>query len=313
MPLRRMPALGSLRAFEAAARRLSFKDAACELSVTPGAVSQQIKSLEEDLGIPLFVRATRSVALTEAGRALQPELTAGFLQIRQAVDKVRPGQSKNLRINSSNPIISKWVLPRLHRFTALVPDLQVNIETESGLNEMRDDGPDVVIRFTKTLSNDLYFREIHEELLLPVASPDLINRLKIEKPSDLVRAPLLHDTSFVAFGDDNSWDKWFSLTGLPKAGHRRGVSFERHAADQAIDAAIGGAGFALGRSLLVHDALKDGRLICPFGPILSVGIKYYVCCRHGSEREPNIARFMDWAQEEAALLSTLKAMQLESV
>ena len=122
MPFRRLPALGSLRAFEAAARHTSFKAAATELSVTPGAVSQRVKLLEEDLGVSLFERGPRGVSLTDAGRQLQPTLTTAFMRMRDAVDAVRARERAPLRLDSSGPIIRKWLLPRLHRLYRAAPD-----------------------------------------------------------------------------------------------------------------------------------------------------------------------------------------------
>ena len=308
MPLRRLPSLSGLKAFEAAARRLSFKAAAQELSVTPGAVSQRIRALEEELGVTLFVRKTRAVALTEMGRRLQPELTAGFLQIRQAVDSIRPEARPTLRINSSAPILSKWLMPRLHRFTAQFPELTVNLETEAGLNCFTKDPPDVVLRYTRQPGPGLYARRIHDEILLPVASPDFLQRADLRSPGDLAQAPLLHDTSMENFSGALDWECWFDRAGLESCPPAGGVKFARHAADQAIDAAVSGAGVVLGRSLLCYDALRDGRLACPFGPVLRTGVSYFVVCTKGRENEPHIAGFFDWACEEAELLSTMYAL-----
>ncbi|MEL7012310.1 MAG: LysR family transcriptional regulator, partial [Pseudomonadota bacterium] len=129
MPLRRMPSLSALRAFEAAARRMSFKDAALELAVTPGAVSQQIRLLEDELGVMLFTRATRSVSLTEAGRCLQPAVSGGFLQIREAVDRVCPEKRPTLSILAAADNIRNWLLPHLHQFTSEQPDISTNVRT----------------------------------------------------------------------------------------------------------------------------------------------------------------------------------------
>lgn len=310
MPLRRLPSLTALRAFEAAARRLSFKSAATELSVTPSAVSQKIRALEADLDVTLFERTARSVALTDEGRQLQPDLTAAFLQIRQAVDRVRPSPLKSLRINSSGAVIAKWLLPRLHRFTERHPELDVSVETDSALVDMSPGGPDIVIRFTRSLPETLYARRLHEELLIPVASLELIERLDLRTPKDILRTSLLHDTSLSVFAESPNWNSWFRAAGLAGQAPRTGVRFARQAADHAIDAAVSGTGVALARSLLVHGALSDGRLVSPFGPVLCMGVSYFVACRHGAETEPHIADFLDWAEEEAALLSTLKSLHM---
>lgn len=308
MPLRRLPSLSGLRAFEAAARRLSFKAAAQELSVTPGAISQRIRSLEEELGITLFVRRPRAVSLTEAGRRLQPDLTEVFLQIRQAVDAVRPDTVATLRVNSSGPTLSKWLVPRLHRFTELVPDLVVNLETEAGLNCFTKDPPDVALRCTRQPGPGLYARRLHEEILIPVASPSLLDRCGVRSAQDIAKATLLHDTSMGNYGLSLGWKDWFDRAGIKPPAQSGGLQFAGQAADQAIDAAIAGGGIVLGRSLLVYDALRDGRLVCPFGPVLRTGVSYFVVCSKGRECEPHIAQFLDWTSEEAELLTTMYAL-----
>lgn len=308
MPLRRLPSLSGLKAFEAAARRLSFKAAAQELSVTPGAVSQRIRALEDELGVTLFVRRPRAVSLTEAGRRLQPDLTEGFLQIRQAVDAVRPEARATLRVNSSGPTISKWLLPRLHRFTEQFPDLVVNLETEAGLNCFTKDPPDVAVRCTRQPGPGLFARRIHEEILIPVASPAMLERTGLRSVQDIANATFLHDSSMGNYGLSLGWKDWFDRAGLKPPSQTGGMKFARQAADQAVDAAIAGGGLGLGRSLLVFDALRDGRLVCPFGPVLRTGVSYFVVCSKGRECEPHIAAFMDWACEEAELLSTMYAL-----
>lgn len=303
MPFRRLPALASLRAFEAAARLSSFKAAATELSVTPGAISQQVRALEDDLGVKLFTRAVRSVSLTEAGRSLQPALTTAFLQIRDAVDQVRPEVQQPLKVDSSGPIIRKWLLPRLHRFSQHHPDLGVTIQALAGLTKFGKDGPDITIRYTKTPGPGLYAQKLCEEYVLPLASPDLIARLDLHAPSDLMRAPLLHDASHEVFGPMPDWPAWFARVGLDPAGARRGMRFDPFAADHAIEAAVNGAGVVLGRHFLARTDMLEGRLVSPFGPILQMHVSYFVVCQEGEETRPNIKAFIDWALEEASAMT----------
>ncbi|MEM9783315.1 MAG: LysR substrate-binding domain-containing protein [Pseudomonadota bacterium] len=300
MPLRRLPALGSLRAFEAAARLCSFKAAAAELAVTPGAISQQIRGLEQDLEVKLFRRAVRSVSLTEAGRQLQPALTAAFLQIRDAVDQVRPRAQASLRVDSSGPIISKWLLPRLHRFAERYPDLGVTIQSNNGLSDIASGAADVAIRFTHRPGPDLFAAKLCAEHVLPLASPELVSRLDLRAPSDMARAPLLHDTSAEVFADPPDWPCWFERAGLDPMGAQRGMRFDRHAADHAIDAAVNGAGVVLGRGFLARTDMLEGRLVSPFGPALPMAVGYYVVCRAGLETRPDLAAFINWIRDESA-------------
>lgn len=307
MTFQRLPALGSLRAFEAAARLSSFKRAAEELSVTPGAVSQQIRALEEDLGVKLFSRGVRAVTLTDEGRKLQPALTAAFMQIRDAVALVRPNGTRPLSLNSSSAIISKWLLPRLHRFSERHPETGVTIETSSGLETFDGEGPDVAIRFTRTQSAGLYARRLCEEHLLPLASPELVERLKLREPEDLARAPLLHDASPQIFSGAPDWAAWFARAGLDPSGAQRGIRFDARAADHAIDAAVNGAGVVLGRCFLSHNDRLEGRLVSPFGPILPMHAGYFVVCKAGDEARPDIAAFIDWMCDEIEMMSTQPA------
>ena len=302
MPFRRLPALSSLRAFEAAARLSSFKDAAAELAVTPGAVSQQIRALEDDLGVKLFTRAVRSVTLTEAGQSLQPAVSSAFLQLRDAVDQVWPKAVRPLRVESSGPIIRKWLLPRLHRFAERNPELPVSFETSSEISAFGKDGPDVVIRFTRAPGEGLFAVKLCEDFLLPLASPDLVAQLDLHQASDIVRAPLLHDTSTAPFAKNLNWSGWFSRAGLDTAGAQRGMRFERQAADHAIDAAVNGAGVVLARRFLARKEMLDGRLVMPFGPVIPMHVSYFVVCQKGDETRPEIASFINWSREEAAVL-----------
>lgn len=310
MPLRRLPALSSLRAFEAAARRISFKAAAEELSVTPGAISQQIRTLEADLGVQLFVRKTRAVELTPAGHQLQPSISQAFLQIRQAVDQVRPQTAPQLRISSTNALISKWLLPRLHRFTSEYPEIQVHIESHQPLDDGAVPETDIEIRYASAPPSDMYVELLHRELMLVVASPEVLDRYGVTSAEDLADAPILHDTHFVHAGSISSWELWAQHAGLPGVVDlSKAVRLERPPGGQIVDAAIAGVGVAICGSLLTHSALSDGRLVCPFGPILDSERDYYICCSKGREREAHIQNFLEWARKEAAVASSLHALR----
>lgn len=310
VPMKRLPSLLSLRAFEAAARRGSIKDAASELAVTPGAVSQQIKALEADLGVRLFVRKTRAIHLTPEGQHLQPTVSAAFLQIRQVVDQVRPTSAPMLRIRSTNALISKWLLPRLHRFTQRRPDIQVHIESEQSADHGTETAADIEITYAIHPPRDTYAELLHRELMLVVASPDMLERFAVESPSDLGDAPVLHDTSFVHAGGLSSWELWAQRAHRPGiVDVTQAVRFDRPPGGQIVDAAIAGVGIAICGSMLVYTALADGRLVCPFGPVMDSGRSYYICCRPGRENESHISEFLSWAHEEAAVLTTLNAIR----
>ncbi|MEL6479874.1 MAG: LysR substrate-binding domain-containing protein [Pseudomonadota bacterium] len=305
MPSRRLPALGALHAFEAAARLSSFKAAAAELSVTPGAISQRIRTLEEDLKVRLFTRSVRQVTLTDAGRQLQPELAAAFLQIRDAVDRLAPAGDEPLRVEASAPVIAKWVLPRLHRFTERYPALSVSIGTGHDLRPCGEG--EVFIRFNETPGMGVFAVKLCEEHLLPLASPELVERLDLRKPADILRAPLLHDMSYTLYPNDPCWATWFVRAGLNPADAKRGMRFDPMAHDHAMDAAASGAGVVLGRRLLARGDMAEGRLVCPFGPVIPMNVNYYVLCREGHEARPGIAAFINWMREETAAVAGFSA------
>ena len=136
----------------------------------------------------------------------------------------------------------------------------------------------------------------------------MLDRCGARSAQDIAKATLLHDTSMGNYGLSLGWKDWFDRAGIKPPAQSGGLQFAGQAADQAIDAAIAGGGIVLGRSLLVYDALRDGRLVCPFGPVLRTGVSYYVVCSKGRECEPHIAQFLDWTSEEAELLTTMYAL-----
>lgn len=309
MPMTRLPSLSSLRAFEAAGRRGSIKEAAVELAVTPGAVSQQIKALEADLGVSLFVRKTRAIHLTAAGQQLHPTVSDAFLRMRQSIDEVRPKKTPKLRIHATNAIISKWLLPRLHRFTVAHRDLQVHIESERPFDDVSTLGADVEIRYGDAPPTDMFSEVIHTELMLVVASPMLLDRYAMTVPQDLRRVPVLHDTSSLFGNTVTRWEYWAQHAGLENTiDLDNAMRFEQPPGGQTTDAAIAGIGVGLCGSLLAHGALSDGRLVCPFGPAVPSGRSYFICCRPGREKEDHIHNFLDWVRKEAAVLTTLNAI-----
>lgn len=310
MPMRRLPALGALRAFEAAARRGSIKAAAEELAVTPGAVSQQIKALEDDLGVALFLRKTRAIYLTTAGQHLQPTLSEAFLQIRQAVDHVRPKPAPRLVISSTNALISKWLLPRLHRFTSKHPALLVHINSEMTQATGVQDSADIDIRYAKSPKPELHCELMHPELMMVVANPSVLDAHAIASPEDLHDAPVIYDIAPVHDGGLTSWELWSKHAGVSRVVNpEKSIRFDRPPGGQIVDAAIAGVGLAICGSLLAYAALSDGRLACPFGPVVPSDHSYFICCPKGRENEPHIRAFFDWALQEAAVLTTLNAMR----
>ncbi|MEM6610567.1 MAG: LysR substrate-binding domain-containing protein, partial [Pseudomonadota bacterium] len=282
---------------------------ASELAVTPGAVSQQIKALEADLGIDLFIRKTRAIELTRQGRQLQPTVTESFLKLRQAVDDVRPGQARHLNVYAAGMIIRSWLLPNLHRFTASNPDVETKIETLHSWEDFSFGEDEVAFRLAATPPKNVYARRIHKLILLPVATQEFIERHGVKTAEDFYTLPLLEDVVLRLFGEKAAWDLWFEEAGLTKGRPEYGMTFDPLSADYALDMALDGQGVMLGWSIQVHQALSQGRLRFVCGPILETGFDYYLMCDRTQARKPHITAFMDWVQKEAAVLSTLHSLQ----
>ncbi|MEM6758803.1 MAG: LysR family transcriptional regulator, partial [Pseudomonadota bacterium] len=288
MPMSRLPSLSALRAFEAAARRLSFKDAATELSVTPGAVSQQIRGLETELGVSLFDRAPRSVTLTPAGRSLMPDVTQGFMMIRDAVDRIRPAQGPRLTICTAGMIMRNWLFPRLHGFTAHNPQVQTNVRAVNSWDQDEVGENEVCIRAMRHPPTDLYAREIHKLLLIPVASPSFLRENQVRVPEDARRLPLLNDGVIHHFSGAAGWEVWWKAAGLKGRVPPYAMSFDDKSADYAFDMALAGNGLLLGWSIQCFEALSEGRLQVAFDPLVELGVSYYVVCRKSEARLPHI-------------------------
>ncbi|MEM6422043.1 MAG: LysR substrate-binding domain-containing protein [Pseudomonadota bacterium] len=293
----RLPPLSSLRAFEAAARLSSFKAAAQELAVTPAAISQQVRALEADLDVQLFERGARSVTLTPAGEEFARGVAEGFHRLRDAVARLKPAEADMLRITCSPPVAAKWLVPRLDCFSRRVEGARLAIESTFDVVDLGPSGPDIAIRFGRTPDPRLHAVHLCLEALVPLASPALVERLGLREPADIRRAPLIHDDSLRIFEGAPGWRDWFARTGLDPAEAERGTRFAGYA-DQAIEAAAGGAGVVLARRFLARDDIASGRLVMPFGPVIPLDLGYCILCEPKALRRPLVAAFLDWAQEE---------------
>lgn len=291
----RLPPLTALRAFDAAARHMSFSKAAAELNVTPAALSFQIKNLEDHLGAPLFHRLNRAVELTDAGRALAPGVADGFVTLAAAWRAARrSGDSAALTVTAGPAFTAKWLAPRLFAFAAAHPDIELRFSASLRLMDFDRDDVDVAIRFG--LARDepgLSSRVLRREWVAPMMSPDLARDYPV--PADLARAPLLHqdDTAFLNPAID--WPAWFRAAGLPPR-FSAGARFSQ--ADHAIDAATAGGGVVLGRISLAERDLREGRLVIPYDIALTTEAVYRVVYPAGAETRPQVRRFIDWLSRE---------------
>jgi LysR family glycine cleavage system transcriptional activator len=296
----RLPPLNALRAFEAAARHLSFNAAAEELNVTPAAISHQIKALEADLGVKLFKRLNRSVRLTDAGQACLPGLRDGFERIAQAVARARQGDSVGLLTVTASPAVAaKWLVPRLERFRARHPAIDLRIDASMGLVDLVRDDVHVGLRYGTG-----NYPGLHTELLLraevfPVCSPDLLKgKHPLRKPEDLRHCTLIHDETNTLDPRGLDWAMWLRAAGVTDIDASRGLRFNQVAL--ALDAAMGGRGVALARDVFAGDDLAAGRLVRPFGKSMPVDFAIYVVIPPTLLAAPKVKAFRDWLFEEAA-------------
>jgi len=289
---RRLPPLNALPSFEAAARHLSFSRAADELRVTHGAVSRAVRNLEDQLGVQLMIRATRSVRLTPIGASFAAEIR-NVLEHLAAATSAATGQTSGIvNVSTIDSFAARWLMPRLSRFRQAHGDIDVRVATSERLADFVSDGIDIAIRCGGGkylgLSAELLMNEDH----FPVCSPKLLKgRHPLRTPGDLARHTLLHDVFTV------DWAMWLRSASIDNVDPQRGPTFL--SSDHAILAAIQGEGVALGRSALVADDLAAGRLVRPFELSLPAGFAYYVVYPQGALRRPSVRAFRDWLMIEA--------------
>ncbi|MBB5723058.1 LysR family glycine cleavage system transcriptional activator [Loktanella ponticola] len=297
----RLPPLTAFRAFDAAARHMSFARAASELNVTPAALSFQIKSLEEHLGHPLFRRLNRAVELTESGRVLAPGAAEGFEVLTKAWSAAkRLHDNRTLTVTSGPSFTSKWLAPRLFQFVQANPDIDLRFSANLRLMDFTRDEVDVAIRFSQQADEGLYSEPIFKEWLCPMVAPSLAE--KIKKPSDLLNLPLLHQEDLTFLTPPADWDAWFRAAGL-KPPTTAGTHFSQ--SDHAVNAALSGAGVVLGRISMAERHLSLGQLVMPLELSIWSNAYYRIVCAKGAEHRPQVARLMAWVREEVAAIEVL--------
>ncbi|WP_299958326.1 transcriptional regulator GcvA [uncultured Roseobacter sp.] len=290
----RLPPLTALRAFDAAARHMSFAKAAEELSVTPAALSFQIKSLEEHLGAPLFRRLNRAVELTEAGAALAPGAEDGFQTLANAWRAAQRLQdSQSLTITAGPAFTAKWLAPRLYEFAQAHPEIELRFSASLKIMDFGRDAIDVAIRFGRDKDEDLYSVPLAEEWVAPVMTPALAERFP--DAQSLVEAPLIFDDSINFLYPRCDWKAWFGEMGID-FDPTHGPHFSQ--ADHAVDAALAGVGVVLGRRALVVKDIDEGRLVTPYGVALSTGARFRFLCPNGTENRPQVKAFREWMLRE---------------
>ena len=291
---RRLPSLNALRAFEAAARHLSFTRAAGELNVSQAAVSQQIKLLEERLGEPLFRRRHRGLELTDVGQAYLPPVRAAFDRLERATEQLFAGaRTRVLSVRVSTSFATLWLVPRLSLFRAAHPGIEVHLITAKHYHEFTGDNVDVEILYGRSNRPGRRTDEVIGGDLFPVCHPRLLQGPgALCRPADLAGHTLLHVTGYV-----EDWHTWLRAAGVEGVDPARGIQFD--ASVTALQAAIDGLGIALGRAPLVADDLAAGALAAPFDVTVPLDTAYYLVCPATDAERPPLAAFRQWLLAEA--------------
>lgn len=296
--------LNALRAFEASARHKSFSAAAEELSVTPAAVGQSVRSLEEWLGSPLFERGRSGRARlvpTEAAERALPDIRAGFDRLLLGLERLREGAANGvLTVTVSPAFAAKWLLPRIERFQAAWPDTDLRLDTSNKPVDFVAQRIDIGVRYGAGTWPGLAAHKLMEEELYPVCSPALLREPgRLADPAGLAGETLIHDVSLEGSAAFPSWRHWLQLAGVADTGAARGLRINNSAA--VLQAAVDGQGIALARSAMAHDDLRAGRLVRLFPHIACPSpLAYYVVHRPECATLPRLEAFRDWLLDEAA-------------
>jgi LysR family transcriptional regulator, glycine cleavage system transcriptional activator len=299
--LEQFPGLRSLRAFNAAARHLSFTRAADEMGVTPAAISHQIKELEDQIGVALFTRTSRSMVLTREGDILSTAAAESLDTLGRAVKRIKRLENRKvLKVSASPSIAAKWLVPRLDRFLDQAPGAEVRVDVSTTALDFERDDVDIAIRFGQGrypgLKSDLLFTD----KIFPVCSPRIITKEKpLAQPKDLLRHTLIH-LEYEAQGVVwPNWKMWMLAAGITDFDDKRGLHFGQ--TSLTVQAAIDGHGVALGDSNLVADDIAEGRLVKPFELSLKAPSQfaYHIVSPLDTTQNPLVEAFRQWALSEA--------------
>ncbi|WP_431260733.1 transcriptional regulator GcvA [Roseateles chitinivorans] len=298
--------LNALKAFEAAARHGSFSAASAELNVTPAAVGQLVRGLEDWLGAPLFLRAASGRARlvpTDAARRALPDIQAGFDKLALGMEILRDASHSGvLTVTISPAFAAKWLLPRIERFQAAWPDTDVRLETSHKSVDFLAQGIDIGVRYGAGAWPGLTAEKLLDEEMYPVCSPDYARRHPLAAPRDLAGAALIHDLSLEGVDGATSWDDWLRQAGVPSGARKRGLRINNAAA--VLQAASEGQGVALARGVMAQDDLAAGRLVRLFPTIACrSALAYFIVYRAECAASPRLQAFRDWLLAEAARFS----------
>jgi LysR family transcriptional regulator, glycine cleavage system transcriptional activator len=311
-PTTRMPALTTLRAFEAVVRLGSVQQAAQELHVTPGAVSQQVKALEADLGVQLVGRRGNTLTFTEHALRGRDQLSAGLRMLQQGVERMRHRpQVQRIRLTVEPAFAANWLIRRLPAYRALPGAQDVVLDPAKAVVDIAGGEADLGIRFGQGRYPGLEAINLFEDEIYPVCSPDYLKRHPITNLDDLKHHHLLR-LDWRATGPWPDWAEWLHAAGLIDADNapRDGTVLDDTGNTEQrgtilgdtsllLRAALEGQGLALGQASLVSDLIKDKKLVAPVARRMKTGFGYYLVFSHGADERPEIKVFKDWIVREA--------------
>jgi DNA-binding transcriptional LysR family regulator len=296
----RLPALDLLVGFESAARHLSFTKAGEELFLTQSAVSRQIKELEDQLGVALFVRRHRALGLTEAGQQFYASAAQVLSTMRTATERLRTqsGRRRPLSVTTTQSFAALWLIPRLAGFTRDHPGIDVRITAETRVQDLERDGLDVAIRHGPPSLAGPNAVRLMGERVFPVASPKLLKKIPLDNPSDLARHVLLQYDDPDGRHPWLHWKTWLEVERIADLRPAGTLSFSGY--EQIIPAAVAGHGVALGRSPLVKDLVASGELVAPFKSTADPARAYFAIVSGAAEGRPEVGDFVAWLRAEAS-------------
>ena len=298
---RELPSLDLLKGFEAAARNLSFTKAAAELFVTQSAISRQIKSLEDHLGMALFRRRHRELLLTEQGQTLYKAAGQALQLLRDVTGALGARSGGMITVTASVGFAALWLVPRLSDFMRLHPGIDVRLSAATQIQDLERDGIDLAIRYCTPAMTDGKAVRLFGERVFPVCARSVLKGRTLKSPQDLSQHVLLHYDDPGRLFPWLQWDVWFELVKAQNLRPAGTLHFSHY--DQLVQAALEGQGIALGRSPLVDRWVKQGKLVQPFGrryPTSLAGSRaYFIVVAESSARRPEVAAFSQWLQEQA--------------
>jgi len=297
--MRRLPPLDTLRVFETAERHKSFKEAGDELGVTASAVSHRVATLEDDLGTTLFVRHTRRIEVTREGERLAAGVRRGLAEIRRAITSIDRREGTRIRITGIPSHVTRWLAPRLHRFRANYPDIELHITADLALVDLTQRTFDVALRFGNGVYPGVHAEYLMDDAIFPVASPRYIAEVgSIDKSADLLLLTRILDVTAENDDSGTNWRTWFEHHHLPMDTIDRGMQF--NGAAITLEAAAGGLGVAIARKSLVGEEIRSGRLVQVLPGEIKTNWRHYALALPDMAHWPPLRAFFDWLRAEAS-------------